>query len=117
MFCKFCGHHLEDGQTVCDYCHADQLAPKKTSDDRNILAIIGFVLSLFTALIGMIVSIIALVEAKSKYNGDGRAWAIAGIAIGATECELGIISIILVTVFIWAPLWNEVMSSVSMALI
>jgi uncharacterized membrane protein YvbJ len=60
--------------------------PKK---DSNVVAIIGFTLSVIsplcccgTSLFGLILSIIGLVESKKK-NGKGKSLAIAGIIISA----------------------------------
>ncbi|MEJ3405275.1 DUF4190 domain-containing protein [Rathayibacter sp. YIM 133350] len=63
-------------------------APRNPRDDPGrTLGIVGFVLSFFTALIGMIVSIIALVQ--SRRAGFSNGWAVAGIVIGAIEVLIG----------------------------
>ena len=55
-----------------------------TSGNYNMLALIGFILSLFsvTALVGLILSIIGLKQIKAG-DGEGKGLAIAGIVIGA----------------------------------
>lgn len=88
MYCKSCGSQLDDEAVVCPYCGVATGVnqPAQThSNETNTLAIVGFVLSFFTALIGLIISAIALHKAKTEYNGNGKGFAIAGIVIGAVE--------------------------------
>ncbi|MCK9461146.1 MAG: hypothetical protein M0R80_16055 [Proteobacteria bacterium] len=49
----------------------------------NKLALIGFILSFFVTLVGMILSIVGLVQiAKSKGTQSGKVFAILGMIIG-----------------------------------
>ena len=99
-YCSNCGSELKDGDKFCGNCgkvitsiqfdsdesvHNVQLKPhideyKKEISEDNGLAILGFVLSFFSALIGLIVSIIALKNADDKKN-PRKGFAIAGICI------------------------------------
>ncbi len=54
----------------------------KKNEQTNTISIIGFVLSIFDGLIGMILSIIALVQIN-KTGEKGKGLAIAGIIISA----------------------------------
>jgi hypothetical protein len=68
---------------------------KKTSN----LAIVGFVLSFFSTLVGLIVSIVALGQIK-KTGEDGRGLAIAGIVISSVSTVIA--TIVAVFVFVLA---------------
>ena len=59
----------------------------------NVLAIVGFVLSFFTTIIGLIISIVALNQIK-KTGEKGRGFAIAGIWISIAAIVIAIISVI-----------------------
>jgi hypothetical protein len=58
----------------------------------NVLSIVGFILSFFTAVIGLVLSIVALVQvngaAKRGTPQRGKGLAVAGIIIGAVDIVL-----------------------------
>ncbi|GAA1444395.1 DUF4190 domain-containing protein [Leifsonia poae] len=56
----------------------------------NTMAIVGFILSFFISLVGIILGFIALSQIK-KSGEQGRGFAIAAIIIGFAEIVLGII--------------------------
>lgn len=97
MFCKNCGKEIDDGAVVCPNCgvateNMAKVSAPAAPAQKNTIAIVGFVLSFFTSLIGLIVSIVGLVNAKKpEYNGDGKGFAIAGIIISSIETVLIII--------------------------
>jgi hypothetical protein len=62
----------------------------------NGLAIAGFVLSFFSTVIGLILSIIALVQVK-KTGEKGKGLAIAGIIISSVMTVVGVVIAILIT--------------------
>ncbi len=66
--------------------------PPQATDPGKTLGIVGLVLSFFTALIGMIISIIAF--RSSKKAGFKNTPALVGIIIGALVTVITIISII-----------------------
>lgn len=70
--------------------------PPATEDPGKTLGIIGLILSFFTALIGMIVSIIAF--RMSKKAGFKNTPALIGIIIGAIGTLIGVIIAIAVLV-------------------
>ena len=59
----------------------------KKNEQTNTISIIGFVLSLFDGLIGLILSIVALVQIN-KSGEKGKGLAIAGVIIGALRIVL-----------------------------
>lgn len=101
MYCSHCGKELSDDAVLCPECGtptanmssyrdtaetpqtpAPKTEPKRV--DMNTCALIGFILSFLNAAIGLVVSIFGLIHAKRYYNGKGRGFSIAGIAIGAS---------------------------------
>ena len=96
MFCKNCGKEIDDHAAVCPHCGVvvnSSAFPASAPVQQNTIAIVGFILSLFTALIGLIVSCIGLKKSK-ELGGSGRGFAIAGIVIGAIEMVIVVIYII-----------------------
>lgn len=98
MYCKNCGEIIDDNAAVCPKCGVvvdpGKLQPQTQSQNNakrtNWIAVVGFILSFFTALIGMIVSIVGLKKAP-EYDGNGKGLATAGIIIGAVTMVLYII--------------------------
>ena len=103
MFCKNCGQELNDNAVICPHCGvATDNYAKSTAvtEQKNTMALIGFILSFFVALAGLIVSIIAYKNAKKpEFNGDGKSFALAGIIISAVSLGISFISGILVSIF------------------
>lgn len=95
MFCKNCGKEVADSAVVCPHCGV-QLAHMKSENNSNEtcqLAIVGFVLSFFISLAGLICSIIAYRKCRDE-NLNGKGFAIAGIIISAIFIAIVIIYII-----------------------
>ncbi|MDE5897364.1 MAG: zinc-ribbon domain-containing protein [Clostridia bacterium] len=106
MFCKNCGTEINDSSAFCPHCgsHLDrpanyaQPAPQPTyfappnaeRQKTNVLAIVGFVLSFFVAIAGLICSIIGYKNAP-QYGGNGKGLATAGIVISTVEIALAIL--------------------------
>ena len=95
MFCKNCGSEVNDNAVICPHCGvATDNYNKATAvpEQKNTMALIGFILSFFVSLAGLIVSIIAYKNAKKpEFNGDGKSFALAGIIISAVSLGLGLI--------------------------
>lgn len=108
-FCPNCGKELESGAKFCVSCgttvngdsQSTQISNNNTNNQNNTngMAIAGFVISLVSLLccgflnwLGLIFSIIGLVQSKSK-NGNGKGLAIAGIVI---SCIVLILFVILI---------------------
>ena len=84
MYCKNCGSEIDDNAMVCPYCGVmtdkanGQLASQKSGS--NAIAIVGFILSFFFWIPGLICSIVGLKNAP-QYGGKGKGLAIAGIVL------------------------------------
>lgn len=126
MYCYNCGKELENGTTICPECGATQPESKKTNtadpydyeplnndnpeiDSYNILCVIGMVISCvsfvfrlhgLTAVVGIIVSVLGLLDYPKK-NEKGKGFAIAGIIIGAVSLLFSIIFVALIGRFLF----------------
>ena len=89
MFCKNCGKEISDGAVVCPHCGVatDKYAP---AEQKNTLAIVGFILSFFASVVGLILSIVGL-KKSAELDGSGKKLAIAGIIISAVSIAFTII--------------------------
>ncbi len=93
-YCKNCGTQLDDNAYVCPTCgmRADPVSAPVPTSTTNTFAIVGFILSFFMPLLGLIFSIIGLNKVKECNSGKGLA--VAGIIISAAEWVIGIIVVI-----------------------
>lgn len=100
MFCKNCGKEVDDRAVVCPHCGVQvgqvnsNIPVAKSMCD---LAIVGFILSFFIAIAGLVVSIIARKKCREE-NLDGEGFALAGIIISAASCAISLISLLVVIV-------------------
>ncbi len=83
MFCKNCGKEIDGNAVFCPHCGVavrdlNQVTPQTT--ETNTLAIVGFILSFFIAIAGLVCSILGKKRAD-ELNGNGREFAVAGIVI------------------------------------
>ena len=69
---------------------ATQTSSPVATQKFNVLAIVGFVLSLFLSIIGAILGVIALVQIK-RTGQRGRGLALAAIIIGVVFFIIGVI--------------------------
>lgn len=95
MYCRNCGKELDDRAVICPYCgvqvgQMNGSAPAKSMCD---LAIIGFVLSFFIQIAGLICSIMAYRKCRDE-NLNGKGLAIAGIVISAAYMAVILIYLI-----------------------
>lgn len=94
-FCIFCGKEVEENDNVCGNCgkpinnNVQSTVIVKENSKSDGLAIAGFVLSIVsffccgsTSVLGLIFSIIGLVNCN-KNGKDGKGLAIAGIVINS----------------------------------
>ena len=87
MFCVHCGKELSDEAVICPACGipTGKMNVKAThGSETNVLAVVGFILSFFISLAGLICSIIGYKKAP-EYGGNGKGLALAGIIISAVE--------------------------------
>ena len=106
MFCKNCGNALSDEAVVCPHCgiqvgelksyanmNTVQQPNNNVAKKDNTIAIVGFIMSFFIPLAGLICSIIGYKNAK-KFGSDHRGLALAGIIISAIT--IGVVVIYLI---------------------
>lgn len=101
MYCTNCGKEIDDKAVVCPHCGVATINFGKTNyfyetKKHNILAIVGFALSFFIAIAGLICSILGYKNAP-QYNGEGKNFALAGIIISAVSIAISL----LITVFVF----------------
>ncbi|MDE7209140.1 MAG: DUF4190 domain-containing protein [Clostridia bacterium] len=80
MYCANCGSEIDDRAVI--YPHCGVATGKATNDasTSNNLAVIGFVLSFFISLAGLICSIMGY-KKSAELNGKGKGLSLAGIII------------------------------------
>lgn len=92
MYCKNCGNELYEQASCCPECGCptgkgngaeSQEGNKKT----NTLAIVGFVLSFFVAIAGLVCSIIARKQIRETGEG-GAGLALAGLIISIVSMAI-----------------------------
>lgn len=93
MFCKYCGSQIDDNAVFCPHCGVSQTQNK---EETNAPAIVGFVLSFFIAIAGLICSIVGYKKAK-ELGGKGYGFAVAGIIISIVDVWISIAIIAVVT--------------------
>lgn len=113
-FCTHCGKEVMDDAVICPNCGCSvqydenpqgAAAPQNTApvDSYSTLSIVGLVLAFFTALVGLIVSVVALNEAKTTGSAKSQSMAKAGIIVGAIEMGLSVLSGIILGI-VWSGL-------------
>ena len=98
-YCAHCGAELLDEAIVCPKCGCETEGASQQvrtqQESWNGMAIAGFVLSFFFAVVGLILSIIAY--RQTKQTGEkGKELALAGIIISAVELAGSVIGYIAV---------------------
>ncbi len=110
MFCKNCGKEIDDRAVFCPHCGAETAvtnavysAPQypQYKDTTNNMAVIGFILSFFIAIAGLICSIIGYKKAKEE-GLDNKGLALAGIIISSLSMAAGVILFLFYMSFIVA---------------
>lgn len=98
MYCKNCGSQIDDNAVVCPHCGV-ATSRMRVSDDysdrSNTIAIVGFVLSFFISLAGLVCSIIGYKAAKNEGKDHGGL-ALAGIIISAISIGLCVLLFIII---------------------
>lgn len=104
MFCDNCGSEIDDRAVICSHCGVQVGKRSIQSENQgNTLAIVGFVLSFFIAIAGLICSILGYKKAKNEcapYKG----LALAGIIISAVSIGLAVLIYIIVFAAVGAVL-------------
>ena len=116
MFCKNCGNELKENDAFCSSCGTAVNGAKSNDDNRsketaeyytnqiydapknnnkssyNTYSIVGFVLSFFSGILGLIFSILGYTQAKREGTPTGLA--LAGIIISAISIVITIVLVI-----------------------
>ncbi len=101
MYCKFCGKEIADEAVMCPHCGSMLTArptPPPAAAESNWMAIVGFILSFFIPIAGLVLSIFGKNRAR-EMGGTGETLAKAGIVISAILIGLTVLSAILGIVF------------------
>ena len=110
MFCPNCGSQIDPDLATCPNCGAPLESNAGTRGESNVIAIIGLVLSFFSPIIGLVLSIIGLRHAQK--SGVNRGVAIAGIVISALLFAVQVVAVVLVfTLFLdkILPIVNDIL--------
>ena len=110
MFCKHCGHEVNDNAIICPNCgvatdnynKASNPSGNNSNQRFNGLALAGMICAIagmiggnyifcIPSIVGLVLSIIGLIKVK-EYN-SGYGFALAGIIVGA------------ISLFIWLIVW------------
>ena len=96
MFCKNCGSEIDDNAYVCPHCgvKVDRFEAQPRANG-NALAIVGFILSFFIAIAGLICSILGYNKAKNE-GAPHKGLALAGIIISIVSMALAVLLYIIV---------------------
>ena len=92
MFCKNCGSTIDDKAVICPNCGVATGENSPTKGGTNVLAIVGFILSFFIAIAGLICSILGYKKA-AELDGKGKGLSLAGIIISAVWLGIVIIAL------------------------
>lgn len=91
-FCPNCGSLLSDVEYGGTSSTAPQ--PQEQPRDRNTFAIVGFILSFVSSILGLVFSILAFRQLKDTRCTD-RNFALAGIIISSVSIGLAVIGVII----------------------
>lgn len=91
MYCRNCGKEINDNASVCLNCGA---SVKPIQKESNTMAIVGFILSFFISIAGLICSIVGYRKA-TKDDLDGKGMALAGIIISSLRLAADLFVVII----------------------
>lgn len=104
MYCDNCGREIDDRAVICPHCGVEVgKRGYQPAKQGNTLAIVGFVLSFFIAIAGLICSILGYKKSKNEDAPYGGL-ALAGIIMSAVSICLVIIIYIIVFAAIGASI-------------
>lgn len=123
MFCKHCGHEINDTAVICPNCgvatdNMPLATNKATAQPENkkvnglaiagmVCAIVGMVggnyIFCIPSIVGLILSIVGMVKVK-EYN-SGYGFALAGIIIGAVSLVIWLLLWVFVIWFFWVNIF------------
>ncbi len=108
-YCTRCGTEMNDSATVCPTCGYPVAGSGATTDDTirtsgyekgwNVMCIVGFILSFFVAIAGLICSILGRRQAIQS-GEKGKDLATAGIVLSAVGIASGFFLVVFYIVFV-----------------
>lgn len=97
MYCKNCGSNIDDRAVICPQCGTEtgvgfSTAKPQTEEKYNVMSIIGFVLSFFISIAGLVCSIIARKQCRET-GEKGMGFATAGMVISIVSIASSVLAI------------------------
>ena len=94
MFCTNCGKELNENAVICPNCGVptSNYVPNfngQMSQEKNSMAVAGFICSFITPILGWVFGGIGLSRAK-KRNNKGKALSVAAIVIASVNFVLSL---------------------------
>ena len=113
-YCAHCGAELMDEAAICTKCGCSVDGMNSPyggsqSENWNTLAIVGFVLSFFTSIVGLVLSILSYKQTKES-GEKGKELALAGIIISSIKLALSIV-VIIIYIGLFAALFSAIIES------
>lgn len=93
-YCSHCGHEVADNAIMCIHCGCSLDGRPAQNAPLDPLSIIGFVVSFFNPVVGLILSLIAHGNVKQQDNKLNKNFAKAGIIISSVELALIVLAVI-----------------------
>ena len=99
MYCSNCGNEVSDQAVVCTHCGcliAGRSMQSRQEQKKSVdtLSIVGFILSFFVSIAGLIVSIMAFNRIKGQGDSTSENFAKAGIIISSVSLGLTFLTVI-----------------------
>ena len=100
-YCSNCGKEILDNTVICPHCGCatKELSVENPPKKFNVFALIGFILSFFIPVAGLVLSIIGLKKVP-EYDQSGKGFSIAGITISAVQILAAIMSLIIYSIYL-----------------
>ena len=94
-YCSHCDNQLADEAVICPQCGcaAGGAVQNKSESNSDVIAILGFVFSFITALVGLVLSVIAYKSAVAENNKRNKNFAVAGIVISSVSLGSAVIAV------------------------
>jgi len=111
MFCKKCGHEIENAETPCPYCgNANQESipqviyeprPEAPAEKKGtVLGVLSLVLAFLVPIAGVVLGIIAIVQGRKTQNTAAWVMGIIGIILAVIMIVINFISLLAIIGFI-----------------